>query len=126
MTRSSSHSIVPTRAVLDITQTGVRGGASYSLSEYAVTFAEGRRRPRLNRRLQIVRLLELHVDLAKSDVSAMLDVSDKTAEHWLRVLKSEGLVQPNTPARGSPLTRYRLTRKALQRPLVGDDSDASS
>ena len=56
----------------------------------------------------------------------MLDVSDKTAEHWLRALKSDGLVEPNTPGRGSKFTRYRLTRKALQRPLVGDDSDASS
>lgn len=109
-----------------ITQTGIRRGASYSLSEYAATHAEGGRRPRRNRRIQIVRLLELHGELAKSDVSAMLDVSGKTAEYWLRALKADGLVEPNTPGRGSRLTRYRLTRKALQRPLVGDDSDASS
>lgn len=109
-----------------VTQTGIRRGASYSLSDYAATLAEGGRRPRPNRRLQIVRLLELHGDLAKSEVSAMLDVSDKTAEHWLRALKSDGLVEPNTPGRGSKLTRYRLSRKALQRPLLGDDPDASS
>lgn len=105
-----------------VTQTGIRRGASYTLSEYAVSLAQGGPRQRPNRRAQILGLLEVHGELAKSEVSKLLDLSDKSAEHWLRILKADGLVEPNTPGRGSKLTRYRLTAKGAQGALSDDDT----
>jgi ATP-dependent DNA helicase RecG len=108
-----------------VTQTGTKRGARYTLSEYAITAGSGGRRPRLNRRRQILRLLEAHINLSKAEISDGLDLNPKTAEHWLRTLKSEGLVEPTLPGRGSRNTRYRLTAAALQGSLLDGDSPSS-
>jgi ATP-dependent DNA helicase RecG len=74
-----------------VDQAGTRGGARYVLSEYARTHgtADAPRRVRPNRRRQILDLLRLHGDLSKHEVSVMLNVNVKTAEHWLGVLRKE-------------------------------------
>lgn len=109
-----------------VSQTGLKRGARYTLSQYAISAGSGGRRPRLNRRRQILRLLEVHADLSKAEISEMLDLNPKTAEHWIRTLKSEGLVEQNTPGRGSRNTRYRLTAAGLQGSLMGDEDNSSS
>ncbi len=82
-----------------VTQTGTRGGARYTLSEFAAHPRVRRVRP--NRRRQIVDLLSLHHELSKSEISDLLGLNPKTAEHWLRTLKAEGSVEPTEPGRGS-------------------------
>ncbi|MFT4288772.1 ATP-binding protein [Nocardioides sp.] len=105
-----------------VAQTGTKRGARYSLSNYATSVGAGEKRPRPNRRRQILRLLAVHADLSKAEISEILDLNPKTAEHWLRALKGEGFVEPNTPGRGSRNTRYRLTAAALQGSLLDDDT----
>ncbi len=92
-----------------IDQTGLKRGASYTLSNYATSVSEGGKASRPNRRRQILGLLEVHGELSKSDVSNLLGLTSKTAEHWLRTLKNEGLVEPTAPGRGRRDNRYRLT-----------------
>nr|WP_029146230.1 ATP-binding protein [Microbacterium luticocti] len=104
-----------------VTQTGVRRGASYSLSEYARSISEGRHRPRLNRRRQIVNLLLDRGELSKTEISDALDLGTKATEHWLRTLKNEGLIEQNIPGRGSRNTRYRVTSKGAQQTLFEED-----
>ncbi|MFO6451821.1 MULTISPECIES: ATP-binding protein [unclassified Aeromicrobium] len=100
-----------------VTQTGTRGGARYTLSEYAATVHMRGRRPRPNRRRQVLDLLGLRGELSKTEISELLGLNPKTAEHWLRTLKAEGSVEPTQPGRGSKHTRYRLSAKARQEPL---------
>lgn len=109
-----------------VAQTGTRRGARYTLSDYAGVAGSGGRRPRLNRRRQILRVLEGHDHLSKTEISEILDLNPKTAEHWIRTLKGEGLIEQNTPGRGSRNTRYRLTSLALQGPLIEDEDGSSS
>ncbi|WP_202868397.1 ATP-binding protein [Kribbella sindirgiensis] len=106
-----------------VTQTGTRGGARYTLSEYATTAHVGGRRARPNRRRQILDLLALRDELSKTEISELLALNPKTAEHWLRTLKSEGSVEPTEPGRGSKHTRYRLSAKARQESLFTDGDD---
>jgi ATP-dependent DNA helicase RecG len=103
-----------------VTQTGTRGGARYTLSEYASTVHVRGRRARPNRRRQVLDLLALHAELSKSEISELLGLNPKTAEHWLRTLKGEGSVEPTQPGRGSKHTKYRLSAKAMQDSLFGD------
>lgn len=103
-----------------VAQAGTRGAARYTLSEYAITAQERGRRARPNRRRQILDLLELHKELSKTEISELLALNPKTAEHWLRTLKGEGSVEPTEPGRGNKRTRYRLSGKALQESLFGD------
>lgn len=107
-----------------VTQTGTRGGARYTLSEFAAGAKPGRRRARPNRRRQILDLLAFHGELSKAEVSEHLTLNPKTAEHWLRTLKSEGTVESTAHGRGSKHTRYRLSANALQGSLL-DDFDES-
>lgn len=109
-----------------IDQTGLKRGASYTLSNYATSVGEGGKRPRPNRRRQILRLLEVHGELSKSEVSDLLDLTSKTAEHWLRTLKNEGHIESTAPGRGRRDNRYRLTPLGLQTPLFEDDEPTSS
>lgn len=106
-----------------ITQTGTRGGARYTLSEYASTAHLRGRRARPNRRHQILDLLALHKELSKTEISELLALNPKTAEHWLRTLKGEGSVEPTEPGRGSKHTRYRLSAKAMPDALFGDGEE---
>lgn len=103
-----------------IIQTGTRGGARYSLSDYARSLAAPEEGPRVkpNRRMQIVKLLRVHGELSKSDVSLILNLNPKTAEHWIRVLKKEGKLEPTEPNR-SKNTRYRLTSSNTETPGQG-------
>ena len=103
-----------------VAQTGTRGGARYTLSEYAETAHVRGRRARPNRRRQVLDLLALHRELSKSEISELLGLNPKTAEHWLRTLKGEGSVEPTQPGRGSKHTKYRLSAKAMQESLFGD------
>lgn len=107
-----------------VTQTGTRGGARYTLSEYAASAHAGRRRIRPNRRRQIIDLLALRGQLSKSDISELLSLNPKTAEHWLRTLKGEGTVEATQPGRGSKNTRYRLSASALQRSLFDEELES--
>lgn len=107
-----------------VAQTGTRSGARYTLSGYAASARTGRRRIRPNRRRQIVDLLALHGELSKSEVSERLSLNPKTAEHWLRTLKSEGSVEATEPGRGSKHTKYRLTAAAMQGTLFDDGEES--
>ena len=93
-----------------INQTGTRGGARYSLSDYARSLASPDEGPRVrpNRRRQILELLLVHGELSKADISLLLNLNPKTAEHWIRLLKREGKLEPTEPGK-SKSTRYRLT-----------------
>ncbi|HSX67044.1 ATP-binding protein [Nocardioides sp.] len=106
-----------------VTQTGTHSGARYTLSEYAANIHSGSRRARPNRRRQVLDLLGLHTELSKAEISELLSLNPKTAEHWLRTLKAEGSVEPTEPGRGSKHTKYRLSAKALQSSLFEDSED---
>jgi predicted ArsR family transcriptional regulator len=69
-------------------------------------------------------LLLLHGELSKSEVAELLSLNPKTAEHWLRTLKSEGTVEATEPGRGSKHTRYRLTQSAKQMSLFDPSETA--
>jgi ATP-dependent DNA helicase RecG len=99
-----------------VEQTGTRGGARYTLSEYARSLddLDGTRRVRPNRRRQIIDLLGLRGDLSKVEVATLLNINAKTAEHWLGTLRREGKIQFKEPGRGTKNARYRLTDKAQQ------------
>ncbi|GAA2596634.1 hypothetical protein GCM10010435_89830 [Winogradskya consettensis] len=99
-----------------VEQTGTRGSARYSLSDSAKSWeeADDTKRVRPNRRRQFLDLLAAHGNLSKSEVSSLLNVNVKTAEHWLGTLRREGKIQFAEPGRGSKNTRYRLTDKADQ------------
>jgi ATP-dependent DNA helicase RecG len=102
-----------------VEQTGTRGGARYTLSEYARSLDEsdGTKRVRPNRRRQIIDLIALHGDLSKAEVSTLLNINVKTAEHWLGRLRKEGRIQFTEPGKGTKNARYRLTDKAQQSEL---------
>ncbi|MEU7996181.1 ATP-binding protein [Micromonospora sp. NPDC049060] len=99
-----------------VDQTGSRGGARYSLSEFSklAGTTEARRRPRPNRRRQIIEALTLHGILSKSEIAEIIGASDKTAEHWLSRLKRDGEVEASGGKHKSRHTRYSLSRKALE------------
>ncbi len=92
-----------------ITQTGTRGGAKYTLSDYAASIDAVSPRPRVrpDRRKQIIDLLAVHGELSKARVSEMLNLNPKTTEHWLGRLKREGLVESTVAGTGHHDTRYR-------------------
>ncbi|MBM9466611.1 ATP-binding protein [Nakamurella leprariae] len=96
-----------------VEQTGTRGGARYSLSDYARTIDAGEgRRVRPNRRKQILELIALRTELSKTEVSSLLNLNPKTAEHWLGRLKREGaIVAVGTGPRN---TRYQLAPPPAQ------------
>ncbi|WP_418059932.1 ATP-binding protein [Pimelobacter simplex] len=93
-----------------VTQIGSRGGTKYVLSEYAIGMlhSDGRARRRPDRRRQIANLLHLHGRMSKSEISNLLGISAKTAEHWLRILKREGVVEAVDDGRGKRFTTYRV------------------
>jgi ATP-dependent DNA helicase RecG len=94
-----------------VDQVGTRGGARYVLSEFAraIGTTGTPRRVRPNRRRQILDLIRLHGHLSKPEVSAMLNINVKTAEHWLGVLRKEGRIEFTEPGRRTRNARYRLT-----------------
>jgi ATP-dependent DNA helicase RecG len=98
-----------------ITQTGTRGGAKYTLSDYAagVDVVNPRPRVRPDRRKQIIDLLVVHGELSRARVSEILNINPKTAGHWLGRLKREGLVESTVAGTGHRDTRYRLASAAL-------------
>ncbi|MFI6065283.1 ATP-binding protein [Micromonospora sp. NPDC051227] len=102
-----------------VDQTGTRGGARYTLSEYAKSLdgTEGSRRVRPNRRRQILDLLTVHGDLSKAEISTLLNINTKSAEYWLARLRKEGSIQFTEPGKGTKNARYRLTDKAQQSEL---------
>lgn len=108
-----------------IDQTGLKRGASYTLSNYATGVSDGGKGSRPNRRRQILGLLEARGELSKSDVSNMLGLTSKTTEHWLRKLKNEGRVESTAPGRGRRDNRYRLTPHSLQKSIFDDDEPTS-
>ncbi len=92
-----------------VEQTGTRGGARYTLSDYAMGIGgETRARVRPNRRRQIVDLIALHGELSKAQISELLNINPKTTEHWLGGLKRAGLIEPTTANPRDPNTRYRV------------------
>ena len=100
-----------------VNQTGTRGGAKYSLSEYARTDT---RRLRANRRAQIMEALHLFGELSKAELSEQLLLNPKTVEHWLRILKTENMVDATEPGRGSKHTKYRLSMDSQQNSLFDE------
>ncbi|MFE2166556.1 ATP-binding protein [Streptomyces sp. NPDC059447] len=94
-----------------VDQTGTRGGARYTLSEYAASVTgEGRQRIKLNRRRQITQLLAVHGELSKADISELLNLNPKTAEHWIRTLKSEGRIESTESGKGKH-AKYKLRQR---------------
>ncbi|MEZ0492537.1 ATP-binding protein [Kineococcus sp. TBRC 1896] len=91
-----------------VEQHGTRRGSSYALSQLARTSGPGGRRPHPDRGRQIVELLQLRRELSKAEVVEELGLGTKTVEHWLRLLKRDGLIETSSPPR-SRNTRYRLT-----------------
>ncbi len=103
-----------------VEQTGTRGGARYTLSEYAQALGtESRHRVRPNRRRQLLDLLNVHGELGKSQISELLNINPKTAEHHLGLLKKEGLIEPTDARRGNRNTKYRLAVPQSQVPGQG-------
>lgn len=99
-----------------VLQTGTRRGARYSLSTYAASEAEGQRRPRPNRRRQILDALELREEASKAEIAAELRMNPKSVEHWLHQMKSEGTIEPTLSGR-SKNTKYRVTAAGRQSEL---------
>lgn len=101
-----------------VEQTGTRGGARYSLSDYArnIDAAEGKR-VRPNRQKQVLDLLSLRRELSKAEVSTLLHINPKTAEHWLGRLKKEGHII--AVGSGPKNTRYQLAPPIPVEPVVG-------
>jgi ATP-dependent DNA helicase RecG len=92
-----------------VDQTGTRGGARYTLSDYAASVtAEGKHRIRLDRRRQITQLLSVHGELSKAQISELLNLTHKTAEHWIRTLKNEGKIEPTQAGKGQH-AKYRIS-----------------
>lgn len=107
-----------------VDQTGTRGGARYTLSPYARQSGTGEvRRPRPNRRQQILEAILLHGELSKTQLAEILNVSPKTVEHWLRLLKRDGQIETTAGNKSSKNTRYRLSGRGMQRSLFDKDSD---
>jgi ATP-dependent DNA helicase RecG len=96
-----------------VDQTGSRGGARYTLSEYAKSVGthEARRRPRPNRRLQIIEALAHLGDLSKAEIAQTIGASEKTAEHWLGRLKRNGEIEVIGGKNRSKNTRYILSQQ---------------
>jgi ATP-dependent DNA helicase RecG len=103
-------------------QDGVKGGARYSLSEFARHAVQEGRKRRPNRRLQIIQALELRGVLSKSQIAELISAGDKTVEHWLRELKKSGDVEIAEGGRSVKNTTYRLTAKAMQPALLLSDT----
>lgn len=98
-----------------VQQSGTRSGARYSLSPHAEDAGRpGTRKPRPNRRAQIIECLSLQGEASKAQISQALNVNPKTVEHWLRQMKSEGSIESTSPGRGNRSTRYRITARVLQ------------
>ncbi|MFC0526311.1 ATP-binding protein [Phytohabitans kaempferiae] len=110
-----------------VDQTGSRGGARYTLSNFArlAGTSEARRRPRPNRRRQIIEALHLHGTLSKSQIAEVIGASDKATEHWLSRMKKDGEIQASEGKRTSRNTRYSLTDKAMQPELPFSAPDTS-
>ncbi|WP_436758479.1 ATP-binding protein [Streptosporangium sp. V21-05] len=105
-----------------VDQTGNRGGARYTLSSFARQAGTGEtRRPRPNRRQQIIEALRLEGMLSKTQLAEILSISPKTAEHWLRTLKKEGKIDSTESGKSSKNMRYKLTGRALQPSLFDDE-----
>jgi len=104
-----------------VDQSGQRGGSKYSLSRFATGDA-GSRRPRPNRRRQIVDFLALVGDASKTEIAERLRLNPKTVEHWLRKLRTEGVVDATERTR-SRNTRYQLSPRGRQTSLFGDPEE---
>lgn len=89
-----------------VEQTGTRGGARYTLSDFAAS-PDLHPRRRLDRRRQILLALVVHGEMSKSELSERLGLNPKTTEHWLRNLKTDGLIEA-TREGSSKNTRYRV------------------
>lgn len=101
-----------------VTQSGTRGGARYSLSPYAEDAGRpGTRKPRPNRRAQIIEYLSLTGEASKTEISSSLNLNPKTVEHWLRQMKAEGSIEPTSPGRGNRSTKYRISSRNYQMEL---------
>ena len=105
-----------------ISQTGLRRGATYALSESSLAAEATGKKARPNRRRQILNLLTTHGELSKTEVSELLGFSPKTAEHWLRLLKHEGSVEQTTPGRGHRDNRYRAISHERLFELLPEDN----
>jgi ATP-dependent DNA helicase RecG len=99
-----------------VVQTGTRRGARYSLAPYAASEGEGQRRPRPNRRRQILDVLKLLGEASKAEIAAELRLNPKSVEHWLQQMKSEATIEPTLPGR-SKNTRYRVSGAVKQSEL---------
>jgi len=105
-----------------VDQTGSRGGARYTLSEFArlVGTHDARRRPRPNRRLQILEALAHLGALSKAEIARVIGANEKTAEHWLGRLKKEGRIEVIGGKTRSKNTKYVLSRQ----PSIDTDQES--
>ena len=72
-----------------------------------------------------MRALEMSSELSKSEIARLIGVSEKTAEHWLRIMKKDGSVEVASGGGTNRNTTYRLTASGVQEmlPLFGDEAD---
>lgn len=97
-----------------VQQTGTGRGSRYRLAPEVLAARPAARRP--DRRRQVREVLDLLGEASKAEIAEQLRMNPKSAEHWLRVMKSEGTVEAT--ARGtSRATKYRLRGDTGQ----GDD-----
>ena len=43
-----------------------------------------------------------------TQISEQLGLNPKTVEHWLRLMKQEGVIEATEPGRGNKHTKYRI------------------
>ncbi|MEV0566737.1 ATP-binding protein [Dactylosporangium sp. NPDC050588] len=96
-----------------VDQTGSRGGARYTISEFAklVGTHEARRKPRPNRRRQILEALAHLGELSKAEIAQVIGASEKATEHWLGRLKRDGDIEVTGGKNRSKNTKYVLNQQ---------------
>lgn len=75
-----------------VTQVGTRGSTRYLLAPGVRNGTSAGVAQRPDRRTELMNTLSAHGALTKTELAELLGVSPKTIEHWVRVLKREGII----------------------------------
>ncbi|WP_307793138.1 winged helix-turn-helix domain-containing protein [Amycolatopsis sp. MtRt-6] len=105
-----------------VVQTGNRRWARYRLAPSALPAAgatSGVSARRADRRREILDALA-EGERSRVELAAATGLTGQTVAHWLRILRSEGLVEATEEKVRNPGTRYRRTGKIA----LGEDGEA--
>jgi ATP-dependent DNA helicase RecG len=93
-----------------VEQAGSRRWANYRLAPDQAKEAASmpQTRGRRDRRQDVLNLLRERGELSRAEIARSLDLTDRTANWWLGVLRNEGKVEITTPSLRAPNVRYRL------------------